>query len=67
MSLMLDYYIFYGFIFETLVFAISLMLIPYFFYPKLVDIIYNYQSRDITVNFKPKEWPSIDIVFAAFN
>ena len=67
MSLMLDYYIFYGFIFETLVFAILLMLIPYFLYPKLVDFIYKNQSRDITVNFKPEEWPSVDIVFAAFN
>ena len=67
MSLMLDYYIFYGFIFETLVFAISLMLIPYFLYPKLVDLIYKYQPRDISVNFKPEQWPSVDIVFAAFN
>ena len=67
MSLMLEYYIFYGFIFETLVLAILLMLIPYFLYPKLVNLIYKYKSHDINVNVKPEVWPSVDIVFAAFN
>ena len=67
MSLMLEYYIFYGFIFETFVLAISLMLIPYFLYPKLVNLIYKYKSHDINVNIKPEVWPSVDIVFAAFN
>ena len=67
MSFMLEYYVFYGFIFETLVLAISLMLIPYFLYPKLVNLIYKYKSNDINVNVKPEVWPSVDIVFAAFN
>ena len=67
MSLMLEYYVFYGFIFETLVLAILLMLIPYFLYPKLVNLIYKYKSHDINVNVKPEVWPSVDIVFAAFN
>ena len=67
MSLMLEYYVFYGFIFETLVLAILLMLIPYFLYPKLVNLIYKYKSHDINGNVKPEVWPSVDIVFAAFN
>ena len=67
MSLILEYYVFYGFIFETLVLAISLMLIPYFLYPKLVNLIYKFKPHDINVNVKPEVWPSVDIVFAAFN
>ena len=67
MSLILEYYIFYGFIFETFVLAISLMLIPYFLFPKLVDVFYNYNSQNIIENSNIETWPSVDIVFAAFN
>lgn len=64
---LLKLYPFYIFLFESGVMAILLLAIPYFLYPKLVGLLYTlketrkYDCRTI------ESWPTVDIVFAAFN
>ena len=60
-------YPFYSFLIELIFMASAFLSIPYFLYPKLVDLLYTFK-KPIKYNYqKVESWPTVDIVFAAYN
>ena len=64
---LLNIYPFYSFLIECGILASALLSIPYFLYPKLVNLLYNLKKTNKYDSHSIESWPTVDIVFAAFN
>ena len=60
-------YPYYSFLIECAVLSLVLLALPYLFYPKLIDFIYSLSNPTKNDYESIKSWPTVDIVFAAFN